>query len=662
MKKIACIALAALCLALSGCSFLDFNGMDSSSTSTGSVDETTGSGDSSTGDGESLENGGHEHAFVEYGRVAADCTKDEKIVLVCACGASKTEKGTSALGHDYGEEGATTRILPCKREGCSSMLLPGGGTKKRECTFSAQTKTEMDNEYNALLDILKEVGAYQAGEHGYVEGSALFEKNKDFTTAFNAYKGKITDLGAQYQYGQLAYHLDMNSASIAQTYHDVQQYYNTARGYYYGLYQKIYDSALRNYFYHGDEEGNVQEMLKEYGGRSDTELLELENANVELEMRFYALENPASDSEVLDIYEQFVANNNQIATLSGYENYMAYAYAEDYGREYSYTEIDGFYAYVKEYLAPLYLLYDQKMKDLNGTFTQEDYDEYMALNRDSFFTALLPNEHVHDFMGLVSLNKGETTLSYGEKLDALITNGDYYLGQYQGAYAWRLQKEGVPILYFGPNYQDAFTVVHEFGHYMNYHYNGSRGGSFDLMETHSQGLEMLFLGYLNGKMRPKAYEMLKVSALNGSLRTILYATSVNEFERAVYTNTYAGVNHETIMQDGKITKDEYDLLYQSIQADLGIDGIAGDSYWRHVTVGSPAYYISYALSMSCSLQLLSFAETEGLQSAIGKYLQTVVYTDEHADWNYKQVLDGAGLYAYDDERLFLALQEYLTTE
>ena len=38
--------------------------------------------------------------------------------------------------------------------------------------------------------------------------------------------------------------------------------------------------------------------------------------------------------------------------------------------------------------------------------------------------------------------------------------------------------------------------IHEFGHYMNEIYNEDKySQSFDLLETHSQGQEMLFMSY-----------------------------------------------------------------------------------------------------------------------------------------------------------------------
>ncbi len=689
MKKLLATAALAFCLILSGCA-LSFN-----------LNSSPLEGESLSTESSAPENGtseappSHQHDFKAVKKQALSCTQDEKIDYACACGEKKTEIITAATGHDFkevsitpatcveggnaflrcscgeeeseilpalghtfdGEGFSPSRLYECSRVNCGVVSFPKQmSTVDRTCTYTPKMAEDMEERYFELIALLREVGVYEEGRHDYEEGSSLAQTNTRFKELWSAYSSALTDLGAQYQYGQFAYHQDMGSAEKAAAYAGARQAYAVAVSRYYGLYQAVYDSALRNYYYHGYSQEAIEDLLAQGGSYVNEEVVALENANAELEMDFYALNNPGVGDEILNIYGSLVENNKRIATLSGYDDYMAYAYAEEYGREYEYTFFDSFYGYVKEYLSPLFIQYDVAYRWLNtDSLSAAARAEYNSMTSGSFFTDVYANGTLNDFMR----ESFTGTLDYGTQMEKLFAHGDYFLGEYQGAYAWKISKENTPIVYFGPNYQEAMTVAHELGHYMNFVF-GSSSGSYDLMETHSQGMENLFLFYLKGEMQKTAYDVFKIEAIYGNLATILLSTSVNAFEQAVYTDSYDGRNASTLMADGKITPNEYDLLYRSIQEDLGIYGLIGASYWRYVTTLNPAYYISYALSMSCSMQLYVKAQSEGLDSAVTAYLQTVSLPKEsNGDLTYKQVLQGAGLRAYDEEALYSELYERL---
>ncbi len=644
MKKL-CIVLLALSLCLGGCA-VRTDAPPASPPSTTSTPENTGETEPPE-DTEEREDGAekeeekeesvHTHQYLEVSSTPATCTEDGAVVSRCECGKQKTSS-LPLLGHEYAETSASpSRLLPCVREGCDGGILPATSlSKERPCTYTQAMRAEMEEQYAVMTDFLAELSVYEEGSHDYVAGSSLDRKNTEFKGLFDEYDDALVELGAQYQYGQLAYHLDMQNAEKANTYNEVQQYYAVCVSRYYGVYETVHRSALRNYFYQGWSQASIERVLSRASGAEAEEILTLKNANVELEMQFYSLENPSVGNGVLSLYGQFVENNKQIATLSGYTNYMEYAYKEAYSRDYAYTFFDEFYAYVKEYITPLYAQYEQAYRGINlSALPSEALAQYKAVKNGSFFESVYANTTLNDFLDTVVLDG----VSYGQKMGEMFTNGDFYLGEYRGAYAWRLEKEGVPFLYFGEGYREAFTVAHEFGHYMNYICNGS-GGSFDLMETHSQGMEMLYLYALKEKIHPAAYEALKTATLYDGLRTVLLATSVNKFEQTVYTEN--------------ISPQEYDLLYAQIQADLGL---GATTYWRHVTIPSPAYYISYAVSMIGSMQLYIESESAGAESGIAAYLKIV--KPATGGLTYAQILTGAGLRSYDEEALYEALYEAL---
>ena len=111
------------------------------------------------------------------------------------------------------------------------------------------------------------------------------------------------------------------------------------------------------------------------------------------------------------------------------------------------------------------------------------------------------------------------------------------------------------------------------------------------------------------------------------------------------------------MADGKITSDEYDTLFKSIIADFGTTGYTNEGYWRYVTISSPCYYISYAVSALSVLQLYPMT-SEDYDAAIASYLKLFTYTDENPDMTTAEVLEYAGLYSFMDENLYKSLFDY----
>ncbi len=605
----------------------------------------------------------HEHLFVVEKQRMATCEVAGEIRSVCTLCEEKKIEETEALGHSFPEDTTSyARLLTCTREGCLEAKMPESEwvyAEKMRYTFSLEDIERIDGEYQALVDEIVAAGAYDKDLHAYAAGSELASAYTTMITKYNTFYRSIVKVGGQYQYAKIYFDVDSASEVRKEEYLTVSAYYNRLIGRYYGLYEPIANCAYREYFYYGETDAEIAATVAKYSGSGDTRYVELTNANNAIEVELGGLPNLSKSTVTLDLYEEFVQNNNEIAELFGCDNYMEYAYRYVYGREYLYTDSEVFYENVKRYIAPLYQYYqtqsifaEMELLALPMQRQEVAMQQYLDVTSSSFFENVYANQTVNDFMEKVTLRRGNgKTLSYAEQLNELMRRGTCFRGTYQGAYMWTIAELGIPIVYFGSNYQEPFTLVHEFGHYANGLLNASYDQSFDLAETHSQGLEMLYLSYLSSVMTPEGYACVQASKIEECLWLICMSTAVNRFEQAVYTNTYEGKNASIIMADGSITKNEYDYLFANILEELGIT--KGYEYWRYVTIPSPAYYISYAVSMACSLQLYS----EGMlafDDAAEKYLKLVTYTDdaEKRYYTYKQVLEDAGLYAYDDLRLF----------
>jgi oligoendopeptidase F len=262
----------------------------------------------------------------------------------------------------------------------------------------------------------------------------------------------------------------------------------------------------------------------------------------------------------------------------------------------------------------------------------------------------------------------DKTITFSDEFNKLMADGNMFRGQYDGAFVTTIHSAKLPVAYFGKGYDNCFTIVHEFGHYMNEIYsadvaeeNDEFSQSYDLLEMHSQGNELLYLCYLeeNANMTEMAHRLVETHSLVNMLYVVMAGMTIDTFEQAVYLNAYEGTNADQIMADGKITYDEYNLLYTSICTDYGVAEEIGD-YWQHgMTITSPCYYVSYSVSAISVLQLYEMAHTDGFNAAKDAYLKLFTYVDENPEMTMDEVLAYAGMLSYSDEELYVNLKNYM---
>lgn len=400
---------------------------------------------------------------------------------------------------------------------------------------------------------------------------------------------------------------------------------------------------------------------------------------------------------VSELYSQFVDLNNQLAGLvktSGgaqvYDNYMQYSYELEYNREYTPSDVTAMRNYVKTYIAPIYQAFVQECHN------QMEYDEYYyeyywdfgndSTNEDyyySFGESIFQDssyEYFDDTVFAVNnignyLNQmNACNVNFGSEAEKLFRTGNYFTGTEETAYTYYINftnKAGKPIVYFGEDdncyYQNAFTFVHEFGHYMQEIINGDAAISFDLDETQSQGNEMLFLAWLGrnaGTKYATGYKAVKYDQLLTILETILSSTAVDEFEYAIYNNDCSayyttGKGESYWMKNGAINCERYQELYEAILATYDTeDGELaywyGD-YWQYVVFDSACYYISYAVSALPALELFVLEEnSQGAGvTAYGKLFDT-----QSQSLPYTQALTHCGLNNPFEQALYTLVRDY----
>jgi hypothetical protein len=304
--------------------------------------------------------------------------------------------------------------------------------------------------------------------------------------------------------------------------------------------------------------------------------------------------------------------------------------------------------------------------------TQADGKEYNEQVENSFFYSVAGNTMVNDYIDLLAFNSNpEKQISFADEFNKLMSNGNMFRGDYEGAFVTTIASVKLPIAYFGRGYDAPFTIVHEFGHYMNEVYSADVAEnsdefdqSYDLLEMHSQGNELLYLCYLkeNAKMGDVAHRMVEAYSLVNMLYAVMAGMTIDSFEQAIYLDTYDGPNADQIMADGTITADEYGLLYSSVCSDYGVRREVGN-YWEYgMTITSPCYYISYSVSAISVLQLYEMANTDGFDAAKDAYLKLFTYVDEDPGMSMEEVLTYAGMLSFNNEQLYINLNKYFIKE
>lgn len=454
--------------------------------------------------------------------------------------------------------------------------------------------------------------------------------------------------------------------------------YETSTTWYYDLLDKYVDiivkansstnTAIKNGLSENVDSDDIQYALGE--GTSNASKIQQEIDNILSQYNTEISKSSPSTTTIASLYEQLVNKNNQLAVLYGYDNYMTYAYENVYNRDYTPTQTKAMSAFVKQYIVPLYTSINAKFETaynaLDGDdVTDSDINLYNGLLFDSLFTKTTSKyfDEVKDAIDLISdyfkyLDSSNDVMFY-DAVEELFKNGNYFVGQAEGAFTYYMPQVDNTILYFDNTdygdgtyyYSTSFTFVHEFGHYYENVHNLTKSGerplSYDFCETQSQGNEMMFLAWLGSNTTAsKGYNAVKYSQLANMLQTVLNATAVDEFEQAVYTGSYEGYT--------TLNANNYQDLYDTICTKYGInDEEYGNTYWMSVCFDNAAYYISYAMSALPSIEIYAkaVAEDGGLDAARTAYLTLFTNTST----NYNTVLAAAGLHNAFEEALYTDL-------
>lgn len=585
---------------------------------------------------------------------------------------------------DGGDDGSHTHQFDsyftyskCSVAGCNVI-----GRNQSEDTYAKEFKysltTTKINQIRALYD---EMTTYLADGGDY----------EQFATLYDQYLEYFDYVNHQYQVASILSDVSYTTTT-ERNLSTVSKLYNEMFENYYGLYKSIYESEYREEFFDGWSSDEIEQALyyaEIYGGSADNNnavddvISKYEEYMDGINWTFATNKTTLTRqlNKVGEIYGELVAANNNVAKSMDYDNYMYYAYENEYNRNYTPDDVATMRQYVKTYVAPLLGKLARAYQSFTYFNASADQNYYLGLMSDSLFAGTsdvnfnrvrTTIDYVGDYfnyMQMSALDTGGQKFDFYGAANDLFKNGNYFTGEYEGAYTWWIDKISAPILFFGPSYDTAFTFVHEFGHYYENVYNGSLKLSYDHDETHSQGNEMLFLAWLAAN-KPKGvtngFDIVEIEQLFNMVGNVVISTAVDEFEQAAYAGEYNGQ---------KITTDSYGELFKTILNSYGgADAWLESTYWAYVVFDNSAYYISYAMSALPSIELYVKGRSD-LASARDSYVKLFTFANGFrfvgndrygnaylkANATYEAILNYCGLQGPFQLGLYTTLSSYFNS-
>ena len=581
-----------------------------------------------------------------------DCT--EKWVPSNTLTHSITVYAKWIFAHDFGDE-YLLWDAECQDNDGVLGRNPSTNQFKDEFTynFDSDKKAQVDVAYNAV-----------------VASIALGNDYDSFQNLFENYDTQLAYVVEQYQVA-FVYYCAYDDEIYASNYNYIAECYNQNVSRYYGLFRDVYNSNYKDAFFEGWTEKQLDKILAQADSYGNSQYTEISNQIDALIMEYGNLMgNNAPTSKIAAKYAQLVDLNNRLAGLAGYSNYMDYAYDSVYNRYYTPQDVATMRSYVKQYIAPtldrLYAYFD----NFNGFTNDDSYNYYLDLATQSVFYPDHAAKQNLNLMGKYFVDmyapatQGGKEINFYQVANDLMKNGNYYIGSYDGAYTYWIESKQTSVMYFSNvkdaygfyTYQNAFTFVHEFGHYMNGYYNGGLDLSLDHDETHSQGNEMMFLAWLANNIPrgcAQGYQALKMEQLCNILLSICVSTAVDEFEQAAYTGAYNG---------NKVDAANYQSVFTQILRTYGSTVSEYVDYWTYVVFESAGYYISYAMSALPCVELYTMA-CNNFEAAKQSYFKLFTFSDDEnfvsqdgeVLCTYAEILAYCGINNPFEEQLYQAI-------
>lgn len=429
----------------------------------------------------------------------------------------------------------------------------------------------------------------------------------------------------------------MSDKDLEQQYLDCVEICTQANDAYLQMARRVYlsDTPAKDTLFEGWTEEDFASLLA-----YDEQIAVIQQRNAEIGVEYRATDD---DARKIELYIEFVQNNNKIAQYYDYDNYYTYAYERVYSRDYGMEELEQMRQYAKSYLSTAYTT---AINNFNASYSGMGYFKQAEVANFLFADY---KELKKDYVGMY-IEEAPENLS--EALHAMLDHDSLFADAAdarEGAFTTMIGERS--YCYFGPGYWSSSTVIHEGGHYYASLYANLNNIPLDLAEVHSQANEWLFISYLDGKLNSDVHCAVVDYRLYENIAMMLICLMVDEFEQAVYSADLTG-----------FTAEDLDAIMNKVaegyfpNGDVAMMLADMNYYWRQVVVDQPVYYISYAVSGIAAVSVYTEAEKDYANAmAIYQKLCEEPVLEEGFLGNLRSV----GLYSPFDEEFYQQLQQLL---
>ena len=399
------------------------------------------------------------------------------------------------------------------------------------------------------------------------------------------------------------------------------------------------NSAIRSEYFEGLTDEEIQSRLKlsDAVGKHNVLISELISD-------YYGNEEYADGEGRALLYNKLILAGQELAELTGYENYYEYTSDSTYYRDYGKEERNLFRDYVAEYIAPLYYRAAEKYEDAYNNLSYKQTSAFAGIMESTAYNKLEKN-YLQEYIQSLKQSTASNMNHMFEKNNFICADWS------DSALAAFTTYINAPFCYFGPDaYQSLFIVTHELGHYCASLALKTDVYSFDIGETHSQGNEMLLLTFLKDSMDSAVYETMVAYEIYSVTHSILLATVIDHFEETIYSDP----------NSGSYTKEDYErILTERIMPKYNLSEELKTillSNWEEIRITSPCYYISYATSGIAALNLFELAQKD-YEAATEAYRKITEELDETAA--FTGTLKSAGIASPFEEQSFIDLSKLI---
>ena len=408
--------------------------------------------------------------------------------------------------------------------------------------------------------------------------------------------------------------------------------------------KKLYkESPFKDELFADWTEEDIRQML-DY----DPEVNVLRTRNEEILVEANALPEEEKYDRIPELYVEFIQNNQRIAQLYGYENYYDYATKEIYGRDYTREQLEAFKDNFITYLYPHEATIKSTFNSLYGKLSGNQQSRMINFLYDPF-DQLISDNYLIDYVNNTPGGLGEAMRHMFENKNLILVNS---ATSHQSAFQTYFPEYEHPFCLFGSNGQSSTTVAHEMGHYYAALTNHDLT-SLDLMETHSQANEYLFLLHAKSTMQSKIYNAMMAYNMHNAYVMLNVCLIVDEFERRIYTlesvEGFTSADFDAIIDD---ICEQYGG-FKKVSANL----TDVKAYWRNIVLEAPVYYISYAVSSIEALNIYAVASESIIR---GHEVYKYIVEDAIPEDGFLITLEKAGLTSPFDAATMQAIAEIMT--